>query len=127
MSTAGECPRTKSIRRAWISALPRKRDETEGERLGGIAPQCRGWVAEWDAPLTAPFHAPQKYHFEKTDRFDMNAWTLAFTGPGDIEVAECGFVDPKTTVIKPDFLMTVDLEDAITNSSPIRIAYDGKL
>lgn len=68
-----------------------------------------------------------EFFFHVTNVDDYDTLDLANTSHGDIEVAECGFVDPKTTVIKPDFLMTIDLEDAITNSSPIRVAYDGKL
>ena len=68
-----------------------------------------------------------EFFFHVTNADDYDTLDLANTSHGDIEVAECGFVDPKTTVIKPDFLMTIDLEDAISSSSPIRIAYDGRL
>ena len=67
-----------------------------------------------------------EFFFHVTNASDYEVLALASTSHGDIEVAACGFVDPKTTVIKPDFLTTIDLEAAIAASTPIRIAYDGK-
>ena len=48
-----------------------------------------------------PFSFAQKYQFEKTDRLAMNTWTLAFTGPGDIEVADCIHHEPFLRQIRP--------------------------
>lgn len=68
-----------------------------------------------------------EFFFHVTNADDYETLNLSSTSHGDIEVAECGFVDPKTTTIKPDFLMEIDLEAAIASTNPIRIAYDGKL
>lgn len=68
-----------------------------------------------------------EFFFHVTNADDYQSLDLSVTSHGDAEVAECGFVDPKTTIIKPDFLTEIDLEAAIANASPIRIGYDGKL
>lgn len=68
-----------------------------------------------------------EFFFHVTNADDYEVLDLASTSHGDIEVAECAFVDPKTTTIKPDFLTAIDLDRAITASPPVRIAYDGKL
>lgn len=68
-----------------------------------------------------------EFFFHVTNAMDYETLDLSSTSHGDIEVAECAFVDPKTTTIKPDFLMTIDLDKVITESSSVRIAYDGKV
>ena len=67
-----------------------------------------------------------EFFFHVTNADDYETLDLASTSHGDIEVAECAFVDPKTTDIKPDFLTTIDIDAAIASSNSTRIAYDGK-
>ena len=67
-----------------------------------------------------------EFFFHVTNADDYESLDLSSTSHGDAEVAECGFVDPKTTVIKPEFITTIDLDAAIAASSPLHIAYDGK-
>lgn len=68
-----------------------------------------------------------EFFFHVINHADYETICLSDTSHGDIEVAECGFIDPKSHTIKPDFLMTIDLQAAIDSANPIRIAYDGKL
>lgn len=68
-----------------------------------------------------------EFLFHVTNAEDFKTLDLSSTSHGGIEVAECKFVDPKITVIKPDFLTEIDLESAVLNSSPTLICYDGKL
>lgn len=67
-----------------------------------------------------------EFFFHVTNADDYETLDLSSTSHGDIEVAECAFVDPKTTTIKPDFLSTIDLEVTIASTNPIRIDYEGK-
>ena len=62
------------------------------------------------------------FHIKNADDYE----TLDFenTTHGTIEVAEYGFVDPKTTNILPAFLTEIDIEAAIANSAPIEISYE---
>lgn len=68
-----------------------------------------------------------EFFFHVTNADDYETLDLASTSHGDAEVAECGFVDPKNTVIKPDFLTEVDLAAVIASATPIHIAYDDRL
>lgn len=53
---------------------------------------------------------------------DFDNIDLTKTTHGVSEIAEYGFIDPKTELIKPDFLSTIDLADYIQNIRPIYIA-----
>ncbi len=64
------------------------------------------------------------FHIKNAD--DYETIDLESTSHGAIEVAEYGFVDPKSTTILPAFLTEVDLNEAITNSTPIPITYEKK-
>lgn len=67
-----------------------------------------------------------EFFFHVTNASDYEILDLASTSHGDIEVAECAFVDPKTTTIKPDFLTTIDLDQAVRASAPMYIGYEGR-
>ena len=67
-----------------------------------------------------------EFFFHVTNADDYQLLDLSSTSHGDAEVAECDFVDPKTAVIKPDFLTEIDLEAAIANATPLHITYEGK-
>jgi hypothetical protein len=62
------------------------------------------------------------FHIKNAD--DYETLDLENTTHGTIEVAEYGFVDPKTTNILPAFLTEIDIEAAIANSAPIEISYE---
>ncbi|MCA9338060.1 NUDIX hydrolase [Candidatus Saccharibacteria bacterium] len=53
---------------------------------------------------------------------DFNNINLAKTTHGAAEIAEYGFIDPKTELIKPEFLSTIDLTDYVQNVRPVYIA-----
>lgn len=61
------------------------------------------------------------FHIENPD--DFNAIHLEETSHGTLEVSRCGFVDPKTSVVLPKFLQTVDIESYISGSKPVYV-YD---
>jgi ADP-ribose pyrophosphatase YjhB (NUDIX family) len=44
---------------------------------------------------------------------------LAATSHGEIEIAVCDFIDPKTAPILPAFLRTLDLDDYVNNVRPV--------
>ena len=67
-----------------------------------------------------------EFFFHVTNADDYVQLDLAATSHGLVEVAKCGFIDPKNTVIKPDFLTTIDLQAAIEQSAPMYISYEGK-
>lgn len=67
-----------------------------------------------------------EFFFHVTNADDYEEINLENTTHGAAEVAEYGFVDPKTTVILPDFLTRIDVQKAIAGSSPIYIDYEGK-
>lgn len=64
------------------------------------------------------------FHIKNAD--DYEVLDLSKTSHGELEVAEYGFVDPKTTTILPKFLTTIDIEKAVADSQPMYINYEGK-
>lgn len=62
------------------------------------------------------------FHIKNTD--DYEQINLEDTSHGAIEVAEYGFVNPKTTTILPKFLTEIDIEEVIANTSPLHITYE---
>lgn len=66
-----------------------------------------------------------EFFFHVTNADDYERLDLETTSHGAIEVAECGFIDPKKHIVKPDFLSTVDLELAIAQSGTTLISYEG--
>lgn len=62
------------------------------------------------------------YHITNAD--DYEVLDLDTTTHGTIEVDEYGFIDPKTTAVKPTFLAERDIETAISASSPVFAAYE---
>lgn len=61
------------------------------------------------------------FHIKNAEEYEI--LNLAETSHGDKEIAKYGFVDPNTTLIKPDFLSTTLIEKAITSSQPVYITY----
>lgn len=55
------------------------------------------------------------YHILNAD--DYTELDLANTSHGLLEVDEYGFVDPKTSVVRPTFLTEIDLEQALAGGS----------
>ena len=68
-----------------------------------------------------------EFFFHVTNADDYEILDLANTSHGDIEVAECAFVDPTTAVILPAFLTTLNLDEVISNSTPIYVTYEVKI
>lgn len=59
------------------------------------------------------------FHIENPD--DYQAIDLASTSHGLIEVAECGFIDPKIENLLPDFLRTVAIGDYVNGTEPVLV------
>ena len=69
-------------------------------------------------------HGPNEqleFFFLITNWQDYQHINLEQTSHGVKEVAECGFVDPKTTRILPSYLTEVDLDWLINNSTETQI------
>lgn len=64
------------------------------------------------------------FHIKNAD--DYEVLDLENTSHGVREVAEYGFVDPKTEHVLPAFLKEVDVIDYTTNPRPVFIAYPDK-
>ena len=62
-----------------------------------------------------------EFFFAITNWQDYQNIDLEKTSHGVEEVAECGFVDPKTTRILPSYLTEVDLDWLINNSTETQI------
>lgn len=62
------------------------------------------------------------FHIKNVD--DYTTLDLTSTSHGMVEVAECGFVDPTTANILPEFLTKIDIDEAIANSAPQLITYE---
>lgn len=60
------------------------------------------------------------FHIENPEDYDVV--DLAATSHGDLEVARCAFINPKTTNIMPALLRTVNLEDYLQNDKPVLIS-----
>ena len=65
-----------------------------------------------------------EFFFHVINADDYEILDLTNTSHGDIEVAECAFVDPTTTVILPAFLTTLNLDEVISHSTPMYIGYE---
>jgi ADP-ribose pyrophosphatase YjhB (NUDIX family) len=65
-----------------------------------------------------------EFFFHIKNANDYEVIKLEETTHGMVEVAECGFVDPKTTHILPKFLSELNLEQAIADSRPMYINYE---
>lgn len=59
------------------------------------------------------------FHIENPD--DYETIDLAATSHGEAEVAEYGFIDPKTEYILPAFLGEIDLQEHIDSGAPVYI------
>lgn len=66
-------------------------------------------------------HEQLEFFFHITNWQDYESINLAATSHGEAEVAECGFVDPKTAVILPSILTEVNLAEFTKPSVPVRI------
>lgn len=61
------------------------------------------------------------YHIINAD--DYETIDLSNTSHGELEIADYGFIDPKTTHILPKFLTEVDIAAAIQNGRPQNFSY----
>ena len=61
------------------------------------------------------------YHITNAD--DYETIDLASTTHGELEVADYGFVDPKTSKILPKFLSEIDLAAATQSGKPQNFSY----
>ena len=69
-------------------------------------------------------HGPNEqleFFFLITNWQDYQHINLEQTSHGVKEVAECGFVDPKTTRILPTYLTEVDLDQLVNKSTNVQI------
>lgn len=64
-----------------------------------------------------------EFFFHIKNAADYEILDLENTSHGALEVAKCGFVDPKTEHVLPSFLTDVDIENYIANPQPVYIAY----
>lgn len=67
-----------------------------------------------------------EFFFHIINADDYEELDLSKTSHGEIEVAEYGFVDPKKTHILPKFLTITDIEQAVAESRPMYINYEGR-
>lgn len=79
----------------------------------GVAPKIGKLLfIQQFADENAPDDRPKEqleFFFHITNWQDYETIDLANTSHGETEVGECGFVDPKTTYILPQFLTEIDL------------------
>ena len=66
-----------------------------------------------------------EFFFHIKNAADYEQINLENTSHGAIEVAEYGFVNPKTATILPKFLTEIDIDKAVASSSPLQITYEG--
>lgn len=66
-------------------------------------------------------HEQLEFFFYIANWRDYKSINLAATSHGETEVAECGFVDPKTAVILPAILTEIDLTKLTKADSPVLI------
>ena len=59
------------------------------------------------------------FHIENPD--DFNDINLETTSHGPIEISRCGFIDPKTNLVLPKFIQTLDIKSYIQNDKPAYI------
>ena len=64
-----------------------------------------------------------EFFYHITNAEDYKTINLAETTHGEIEIAEYGFIDPKTSYILPKFLSEIDLEMTINKGQPQNISY----
>lgn len=62
------------------------------------------------------------YHVTNVDDYDVEI-DLASTSHGHIEIAQYGFIDPKTEVILPEFLQTTAIEQDILSGDLKEFTY----
>lgn len=60
-----------------------------------------------------------EFFFHITNWQDYQQIDLSATTHGELEVAACGFVDPKNTVILPSFLTETDVQRLIGEVAPV--------
>ena len=72
----------------------------------------------------APDDRPKEqleFFFQITNWQDYETIDLANTSHGEIEVGECGFVDPKTTYILPTYVSEIDLAWLTSETTPVQL------
>jgi len=62
-----------------------------------------------------------EFFFHVTNTDDYKNLDISVATHAEEEIAEFGFVDPKTTHILPEFLTTVDVADQIKNPQPPKV------
>ncbi len=62
-----------------------------------------------------------EFFFHITNTEDYSAVDLTLTTHGALELSRCEFINPKTEIILPDFLQTIDLQSALTPNTPPHI------
>lgn len=82
----------------------------------GVAPEISRllFIQQFSESGEQSVHGPNEqleFFFEITNWRDYQTINLEQTSHGTLEVAECGFVDPKTTHILPKFLTEIDLKE----------------
>ena len=63
-----------------------------------------------------------EFFFHITNADDYKTIDLGASSHGEIEVANCGFIDPTTANLLPSFLQTVDLAASIKGDQPVLVS-----
>lgn len=62
-----------------------------------------------------------EFFYHITNAADYKQINLASTTHGEIEVHECGFIDPRANVVLPHQLQGIDIPAAIANNAPVEL------
>lgn len=92
----------------------------------GVAPEIGRllFVQQFAEKGDQSAHGPSEqleFFFHITNWQDYQQIDLSATTHGELEVAACGFVDPKSTVILPSFLTETDMRRLIGEVAPVAL------
>lgn len=92
----------------------------------GVAPEIGRllFVQQFAEKDDQSVHGPSEqleFFFHITNWQDYQQIDLSATTHGELEVAACGFVDPKSTVILPSFLTETDMRRLIGEVAPVAL------
>ena len=92
----------------------------------GVAPEIGKllFIQQFAESGEQSVHGPNEqleFFFHITNWQDYETIDLANTSHGEIEVGECGFVDPKSTYILPQYITQVDFDWLIDEATSTQI------
>lgn len=90
----------------------------------GVAPQIGRLV--FTQQFSDGAKAGLELFFHITNPEDYENIDLSKTSHGELEIANCGFIDPKTNRVLPEFLSEIDIKSYIEEVKPVYLYSDMK-